>query len=207
MFAILVLPTSTSNKGLVRMLRGQKVSNLPSINQSLETHSGLQLVESDTPQTGVMSAFIELLHTVPIIGHPVASLIEKSFSNGTDSVQRIPDISTADLHALQAAIAEVSRVLIQDNQTLGVSSVQSVSPTAISNGKNNSASAALANPTNTTSSVSPLSAAVADRSTTTDVATFTQTPFESTSAPQWSPTTPTIPGNPPNTPVPPTTTA
>jgi hypothetical protein len=188
------------------MLKGRRVSNLPSINQSLETHSGLQLVDSDTPQTGAIFAFIKLLHTLPIIGHPVASLIEKSFSNGTDSVQRMPDIDAADLLALQAAIAEVSRVLIQGNQTLGASSVQSVSPTAISNGENNSTSAALANPTNTTSSVSPPSAAVADGSTMTGVATFTQTPFESTSAPQWSPTTPTIPGNPPNTPVPPTTT-
>lgn len=181
------------------------------INQSLETHSGLRLVDSDIRQNSLVSAFLELLHTLPIIGHPVAALIEKSFPNGPDSVQRMPDISPDDLQALQTAIAEVSRVLNQGNQTLGASNaVQSVALTAISNGDglNTSsvpigfASTSAADPTNTTS-VSPPSAAAADRSMTMGVATFTQTPSESASASQSSPMTPTIPGNPPNTPVPP----
>ena len=183
------------------------------IDQSSVTQSRLQPVDSDTLQNPPISAWIKLLHTVPIIGHPVASLIERSFPNGTDSVEGMPNISPDDLQALQAAITEVSRALSQSNQTtLGVSSaVQSVAPTtsngdglntisSVSNGFA-TASTAPAGPTNTT--VSPLSAAV-DENTTTPVATSTQTPSKSVSTPQSSPMSPTIPGNPPNTPVPPT---
>ena len=127
----------------------------------------------------------------------------------------MPNISPDDLQALQAAITEVSRALGQSNQTtLGVSSAaQSVAPTTVNgDGLNNNSpvssssattSAASAGPTNTTSSVLPLSAA-ADESTMTHVATSTQTPSKSVSASQSSPMSPTIPGNPPNTPVPPT---
>ena len=185
------------------------------IRQSLVTQSRLKSVDSDTLQNPPASAWLQLLHTVPIIGHPVASLIERSFLNGTDSVEGMPNISPDELQALQAAITEVSRALSQNNQTtLSVSSaVQSVVPTT-SNGDgpntNSSvsndfatASAAPVGPTNTTSTVSPLSA-VADESTTTPVATPTQTPSKSVSTPQSSPMSPTIPGNPPNTPVPPT---
>ena len=185
------------------------------ISQSLVTQSRLQSVDSDTPQNAHVSAWLKLLHTLPIIGHPVASLIERSFLNGTDSVEGMPNISSDDLQALQAAITEVSRALGQSNQTtLGVSSaVQSVSPTTINGDRLNTnspvsnsfatTSAAPAGSTNTTSSVLPLSAA-ADESTTTHVATSTQTPSKSVSTPQSSPMSPTIPGNPPNTPVPPT---
>ena len=178
------------------------------ISQSLVTQSRLQLVDSDTLPNPPVSAWLKLLHTVPIIGHPVASMIERSFPNGTDSVEGMPNISPNDLQALQAAIAEVSRALSQSNQTTqGVpSAVQSVAPTtsdgdelntnsSMSNGFATT-SAALAGPTNTTSSVSPLSAEA-------DESTSTQTPSKSVSVPQSSPMSPTIPGNPPNTPVPP----
>jgi hypothetical protein len=183
----------------------------PIISQGLVTQSCLQSVDSDTLQNAPVSAWLKLLHTLPVIGHPVASLIEKSFLNGTDSVEGMPNISPDDLQALQAAIKEVSRALGQSNQTtLGVSSaVQSVVPTTVNgDGLNTNSpmsnsfattSAAPAGPTNTTSSVLPLSAA-ADESTTT---TSTQTPSKSVRAPQSSPVSPTIPGNPPNTPVPP----
>ena len=183
--------------------------------QSLVTQSRLQSVDSDTLQTAPASAWLTLLHTLPIIGHPIASLIERSFPNGTDSAEGIPNISPDDLQALQAAITEVSRALGQTNQTTpGVSSaVQSVAPTTNNgDGLNTSTSvsnsfatisAAPAGPSNTTSSVLPLSAA-ADESTTTHAATSTQTPSKSVSVPQSSPMSPTIPGNPPNTPVPPT---
>ena len=185
------------------------------ISQSLVTQSRLQSVDSATLQTSPASAWIRLLHTLPIIGHPVASMIERSFPNGTDSVEGMSNISPDDLLALQAAITEVSRALSQSNQTtLGFSStVQSVaSTTSNGDGLNTNSpvsngfvttSAAPAGPTDTTSSVSPLSAA-ADESTTNHVATSTQTPSKSGSAPQSSPMSPTIPGNPPNTPVPPT---
>ena len=182
------------------------------ISRSLVTQSCIQSVDSDTLQRSRVFAWLQLLHTLPIIGHPVASLIERSFPNGTDSIEGMPNISSDDLQALQAAITEVSRALDQNNQTtLGVSSaVQSVASTT-SNGPNTNTpvsngftttSAAPAGPTNPTSSVLPLSAA-ADESTATHVATPIQTPSKSVSAPQSSPMSPTIPGNPPNTPVPP----
>ena len=175
----------------------------------------LQSVDSDTLQNAPASTWLKMVHTLPIIGHHIASLIERSFPNGTDSVEGMPNISPDDLQALQAAITEVSRALGQTNQTtLGVSSaVQSVAPTTNNgDGLNTSTlmsnsfattSAAPADPSNTTSSVSPLSAA-ADESTTTHVAISTQTPSKSVSVTQSSPMSPTIPGNPPNTPVPPT---
>ena len=184
------------------------------ISQSSVTQSRLQSVDLDTPQSSLVSALLKLLNTLPIIGQPVASLIEKSFPNGTEPAEGMRNISKDDLQALHAAITEVSRALSQNNQTaLDVSSaVQSIVPiTSVGDGLNTNSyvpkgftttSATPAGASNTTSSVSPLSAA-ADGSTTTHVATFTQTPSESVSAPQSSPMSPTIPGNPPNTPVPP----
>jgi len=209
------ITTSSSNHRISALLGPSDIRDLGSVD--IEPRAGANIeksdVDSDSLPNSLGSALLKLLHTLPIIGHPVASLIENSFPNGTDSVKGMPNISPDDLHALQAAIAEVSRALSQGNQTTLSSAVQSVAPTT-SNGDgfntNSSVSNAFATtstapagPINTTSSLSPLSAA-ADESTTTHVATSTQTPSESVSAaPQLSPMTPTIPGNPPNTPVPP----
>jgi len=181
------------------------------ISQSLVTNFGLQLVDLEARQEDGLSLF-RLLYTLPIIGRPIASLIEKSFPNGTDSVEGMPDIDPDDLKALQAAIAEVSRALGQADPTAlevpsAVQSVNGTTPTTMSNedGLNtdgsmstgfSSTSAALA-ATNTGSSLSRPSAA--DGSSTMGGATSTQTPSESAPAPQSSPT---IPGNPPNSPVP-----
>ena len=169
------------------------------VNQRLETHSGLQLVQlaSEDRRNGSISGFLGLLRALPIIGHPVALLIGKSFPNGTDSVEGMADISPDDLQALQAAIAEVSRALGHDQTASAVPSAIRTAPTAMSNGDgpntdssaSNSTSPALADPANTASSLSRPSA-VAARSATMAGA---QTPSMS----------PTIPGNPPNTPVPP----
>ena len=136
----------------------------------METQSCFQSVDSDTLQNAPVSTWLKFLHTLPIIGHPVASLIERSFPNGTDLVEGMPSISPDELQALQAAITEVSRALGQSNQTTpGVSSaVQSVALTTNNgDGLNTSdspatTSAAPASPTNTTSSVLPLSAAADD---------------------------------------------
>jgi len=189
------ITTSSSNHNISTLLSSPNIGDLGSGSADIHSEQRASVnvdrsEESDTHQNSLVSALLQLLHNLPIIGHPVASLIEKSFPNGTDSVQRMPVISADDLQALHAAIAEVSRVLSSGNQTLGASSaVQSVAPIAISNGN-------ASDPTNTTSSVSSPSTAAADGNTTMDVAAFT-------SAPQSSPPTPIIPGNPPNTPVPP----
>jgi len=203
------ITTSSSNHRISALLEPSDIRDLGSVDIEPSASANIERsdVDSGTLQHPPVSAWLKLLHTLPIIGHPVASLIEKSFPNATDSVEGIPNISPDDLQALQAAITEVSRALGQSNQTtLDVSNaVQSVAPNTV-NGDGpmsnsfTTTSAAPAGPTNTTSSVLPLSAA-ADESTTT---ISTQTPSKSVSAPQSSPMSPTIPGNPPNTPVPPT---
>jgi len=208
------ITTSSSNHRISALLNPSDIRDLGSVDIEPKASANIERsdVDSDTPPNPLVSTLLKVLHTLPIIGHPVASLIEKSFPNGTEPAEG--NISPDDLQALQAAITEVSRALSQNNQTiLGVSSaVQSVAPTTSNGGGLNTnsyvsdgfstTSDAPAGPTNTTSSVLPLSAA-ADGSTTTHVATSTQTPSESVSAPQSSPMSPTIPSNPPNTPVPP----
>jgi len=200
------ITTSSSNQRISALLGTSDICDLGSVDIEPRASANIESsdVDSDTPQNSLVYTLLKMLHTLPIIGHPVAALIEKSFPNGTDSAEGMPIISPDDLLALQAAIIEVSRALSQSNQTtLGVSSgVQSVAPTMTNSSVSNgfaTTSAAPAGPTNTTSSVSPLSAA-ADENTTTHVAL---TPSESVSTPQSSPMSPTIPGNPPNTPVPP----
>jgi len=204
------ITTSSSNHHISAFLSSSGIHDLGSADGDIEQRANTTMerseVDPEASQKTLVSAFLGLLHTLPIIGHPVASLIQKSFPNGTDSVEEMPNISPDDLKALQAAIAEVSRALGQDNQTSpGVSSAvhSGTTPTAMSNGdglntdssiSNAHTSATLADPTNT---VSPFSRPSVDGSTTIDVAASTQTPPETDLVPP----SPTIPGNPPNTPI------
>ncbi|KAF8807920.1 hypothetical protein BYT27DRAFT_7256460 [Phlegmacium glaucopus] len=213
-----VMTTSTSNHHISAFLGDSSIRDLGSVDIDNEQRATSTIVERsevdlEADHRNPILSLLKLLHNLPIIGHPVASLIEKSLPNGTNSAEGMPDISPDDLKALQAAIAEVSRTLNQTSPEApsAIQSVNGTAPTAMSSGDGlytagsvsnsfSSTSAALADATNTDSSLSRPSAGAADGSTMTDGAT-SQTPSESTSALQSS-SSPRIPGNPPNSPVP-----